>query len=137
MMRNVSKWLLNCFWQVCLIRKWLSGKKGNMTWMMLQLQEMQVVWLPNGVTRFVSRNFVASSVDKSCSYGLNGLDPEQMVHNKVGRLSLETTDTWNAIFDGVMWFFSYDKRSPRNTCINTSNTQEIKDTKTSSIDLCQ
>ena len=37
----------------------------------------------------------------------------QMVHNKVGRLSLEAVHTWNAIFDGVMCFFSYDKRSPR------------------------
>ena len=37
----------------------------------------------------------------------------QMVHNKVGRLSLEAIDTWNTIFDGVIWFFSYDERSPR------------------------
>ena len=36
-----------------------------------------------------------------------------MVHYKAGRLSLEAINTCNAIFDGVMWFFSYDKRSPR------------------------
>ena len=65
------------------------------------------------VTRFVSRNF-APSADKSCSSGLNGSDPKQMVHNKVRILSLEAINTWNTIFDGVMWFFSYDKRSPRN-----------------------
>ena len=54
------------------------------------------------VTIFVARNFVAPSVDISCSSGLNGSDLEQMVHNKVGRISLEATDTWNTIFDGVM-----------------------------------
>ena len=43
---------------------------------------------------------------------MNGSDPEQMVHNKVGRLYLESINTWNAIFDGVIWFFYYDKRSP-------------------------
>ena len=36
-----------------------------------------------------------------------------MVHNKVGILSLEDINTWIAIFYGVMWFFSYDKRNPR------------------------
>ena len=36
-----------------------------------------------------------------------------MVHNKARRISLEPTNTWNAIFDGVMWFLSYDKMSPR------------------------
>ena len=56
---------------------------------------------------------IAPSADRSCSSGLNGSYPEQIVHNKVGRLSLEDINTWNAIFDGVMWFFSYDKRSPR------------------------
>ena len=77
------------------------------------------------------------STERSRSFGLNGLDPEQMVHNKVGRISLETIDTWNAIFNGMMWFLSYEKRSPRKNLQNTSNTQEIKATKASSIDLCQ
>ena len=36
-----------------------------------------------------------------------------MVHNKDGILSLESVNTWNTIFDGVMWLFSYDKRYPR------------------------
>ena len=44
---------------------------------------------------------------------MNGSDLEQIVHNKVGRLSLEAIDTWNAFFDGMIWFFSYDKRSWR------------------------
>ena len=35
----------------------------------------------------LARNFVAPYADRICSSGLNGLDPEQMVHNKVGRLS--------------------------------------------------
>ena len=64
------------------------------------------------VAKFVARNF-APSADRICSSGLNGSLPEQMVHNKVGILSLEIIDTWNTIFDGVMSFFSYDKRSPR------------------------
>ena len=63
-------------------------------------------------THNVARNF-SPSADRSCSSGLNGLDPEQMVHDKVERLSLQAINTWNTIFDGVMWFFSYDKRSPR------------------------
>jgi len=44
---------------------------------------------------------------------MNGSDLEQIVHNKVGRLSLEAIDTWNTIFDGVIWFFYYEKISPR------------------------
>ena len=60
----------------------------------------------------VFRNF-APSMDRSCSFGLNGSDLEQIVHNKVARLLLETTDTWNTIFDGIMWLFTYGKRSPR------------------------
>ena len=60
----------------------------------------------------VVRNF-APSADRTCSSGLNGLDLEQIVHNKVGRLLLETTDTWNAIFDGMMWLFTYGEISPR------------------------
>ena len=49
----------------------------------------------NGValqSNIVARNF-APSADRSCSFGLNGSNPEQIVHNKVGRLLLETTDT--------------------------------------------
>ena len=60
----------------------------------------------------VTRNF-APSADRIFSSGLNGSDPEQIVHDKVGRLSLEAINTWNTIFDGVMWIFSYDKRSLR------------------------
>ena len=67
---------------------------------------------PSGVARFVSRNF-APSADRCCYSSLNGSDPEQIVHDKVGRLSLEAINIWNAIFDGVMWFFSYEKRYPR------------------------
>ena len=52
-------------------------------------------------------------MDRSCSSSLNGSNPEQIVHDKVGRISLEAIDTWNTIFDGVMWLFSYDERSPR------------------------
>ena len=66
----------------------------------------------NKVNTHVARNS-APSADRSCSYGLNGSDPEQIVHNKVGRLSLEAIDTSNTIFDGVMWVFSCDERSPR------------------------
>ena len=44
---------------------------------------------------------------------MNGSDPEQIVHNKVGRLLLETTYIWNAIFDGIMWLFAYGEISPR------------------------
>ena len=36
-----------------------------------------------------------------------------MVHNKVGRLSLEAINTWNTIFDGLMWLFSYEEMFPR------------------------
>ena len=36
-----------------------------------------------------------------------------MVHNKAERLSLESINIWNEIFDGVMWFFSHEKSSPR------------------------
>ena len=53
------------------------------------------------VAIFVVRNF-APSADRSCSSGLNGSDPEQIVHNKVGRLLLETIDARNVIFDGMM-----------------------------------
>ena len=84
---------------------------------------------------FVFRN-IAPSMDRSCSSGLNGSYSKQIVHDKVGRLSIESIDTWNTIFDGVIWFFSYDKMSPRKYLQNTLNTQEIKDTTTSSIDLC-
>ena len=45
-----------------------------------------------GVTRFVVMN-IAPSAGKSCSSGLNGSDLEEIVHNMVGRLLLETTDT--------------------------------------------
>ena len=69
--------------------------------------------LPHWSHHIYFQEFFAPSVDISSSFSLNGSDPEQMVHNKVGRLSLEVINTWNAIFDGVMWFFSYDKRSPR------------------------
>ena len=69
-------------------------------------------------------NFVSASVDRSCSSGLNGLDPEQMVHNKVGRLSLETIDTWNTIFDGVIWFFSYEKKVSKKTPAKTLQTHK-------------
>ena len=64
------------------------------------------------VARFVVRNF-APFADRICSSGLNGSDPEQINHNKADRLLLETTDTWNTIFDGMMWFFTYGKISPR------------------------
>ena len=67
-----------------------------------------------------------SFADRSCSYGLNGSDPEQIVHNKVGRLLLETTYTWNTIFDGMMWLFTYGEISSKKTCINTSNTKDQK-----------
>jgi len=55
----------------------------------------------SGVAKFVARNF-APFAERSCSSGMNGSDLEQIVHNKVGRLSLEAIDTWNAIFDGVI-----------------------------------
>ena len=64
------------------------------------------------VARFVVKNFTPS-VDRSRSFGLNGLDREQISHNKADRLLLETTDTWNTIFDGMMWLFTYGERSPR------------------------
>ena len=62
--------------------------------------------------RLVVINFTPS-IDKSCSSSLNGSNPEQIVHNKDGRLPLETINTWNAIFDVLMWFFSHEKSSPR------------------------
>ena len=64
------------------------------------------------VAIFVVRNFTPSA-DKSCSSGLNCSDPEKIVHNKVGILLLETIDTWNKIFDGMMWLFTYGEISPR------------------------
>ena len=75
-------------------------------------KEDQISWSTSGIARFVARNF-APSTEISCSYGLNGSDPEQIVHEKVGILSLESINTWNAIFDVVMWIFSYDEKSPR------------------------
>ena len=60
----------------------------------------------------VIRN-ISPSMDRSCSSGLNGSNPEQIIHNKVGRLLLDTTDTWNIIFDGLMWIFTYGETSPR------------------------
>ena len=60
----------------------------------------------------VGRNF-APSADRSCSSGMDGLDLEQIVQKKVGILLLETIDTWNTIFDGMMWLFTYGERSPR------------------------
>ena len=60
----------------------------------------------------IARNF-SPSADRSCSSGLNGSKPKQIIHNKVRILFLEAINTWNTIFDGVMWFFCYDKRSPR------------------------
>ena len=68
--------------------------------------------MKRGSLRSVVRNF-APSVDISYSSCLDGSDTEQIVHDKVGRLSLEAINTWNAIFDGVMWFFSYEKNSPK------------------------
>ena len=44
---------------------------------------------------------------------MNGLDLEQIVHNKVGILIPETIDTWNMISDGMMWLFTYGEISPR------------------------
>ena len=37
----------------------------------------------------------APLVDKSCSSSLNGSNLEQIVHNKIGRLSLEWVEIWN------------------------------------------
>ena len=68
--------------------------------------------VPSRVARFVARNF-APFANRSCSSGLNGLDLEEIVYNKVGRLLLETTDTWNTIFDGMIWLFTYGEISPR------------------------
>ena len=65
------------------------------------------------VTRFVVRNFVTPSVDRSYSFRLNGSDPEQIVYNKVAKLLLETIEIWNAIFDGMMWLFTCGEKYPR------------------------
>ena len=45
----------------------------------------------------VVRN-IATFANISCFSGLNGSDPEQIIHNKVGILLLDTTDTCNTIF---------------------------------------
>ena len=37
----------------------------------------------------------APPADRSCSSSLNGSDLEQMVHNKIGRHSLEWVEIWN------------------------------------------
>ena len=46
------------------------------------------------VTIFVARKN-APPADRSCSSSLNGLDLEQIVHNRIGRLSLEWVEIWN------------------------------------------
>ena len=51
----------------------------------------------------VTRNF-APSTDISCSSSLNGWNLEQMVHNKIGRHSLEWVDIWNQ----YLWCSSID-----------------------------
>ena len=43
----------------------------------LETEEEQDGSIPSGVSRFVIRN-IGPSADRSCSFGLNGLDPEQM-----------------------------------------------------------
>ena len=43
---------------------------------------------PSRVSIFVARKN-APHADRSCSYSLNGLDLEQILHNRIGRLSLE------------------------------------------------
>ena len=42
----------------------------------------------------------APPMDKSCSSSLNGSDLEQIVHNIIGRLSLEWMEIWN---DSLWW----------------------------------
>ena len=46
-----------------------------------KLRKNKTDLLPSGVARFVVRN-IAPSVDRSCSSGLNGSDPEQISEQK-------------------------------------------------------
>ena len=56
-------------------------------------------YLPNGVTIFVARKN-APLADKSCSSSLNGSYLEQIIHNRIGRLSVEWLEIWN---DCLWW----------------------------------
>ena len=66
--------------------------------------------LPSGVARFVARKN-APLVDKSCSSSLNGSDLGQMVHNRIGRLSLGWMEIWNESLGCNGVFISCDDSS--------------------------
>ena len=54
----------------------------------------------------VSRNILPSA-GRSCSFGLNGLNPEQ-INDKGLRPSLDFVDTWNACFDSKPVYLQSD-----------------------------
>ena len=64
-------------------RAWISEK----SWKPRKIRCIENLF-PSGVARFVARKNTPP-VDMSCSYSLNGSDLEQIVHNRIGRLSLE------------------------------------------------
>ena len=60
--------------------------------------QLKFALLPNGVTTFVIRN-IGPSADRSCSFGLNGLDPEQMSEQQRMKTFLECCRHLEYCFD--------------------------------------
>ena len=56
--------------------------------------QMHLNIFPNGVSKFVARKY-APIADKIFSSSLNGSDLEQIVHNIIGRFSIEWVEIWN------------------------------------------